>query len=81
MHIPVEKLNDRSLLALAELQMVEAQKKRLDALLKLQQRGHLTPSERVELQTLAQIYEDGLRRREQARAEAIRRGLIGPGSE
>jgi hypothetical protein len=81
MNIPVEKLNDRSLLALAELHMVEAQTKRLNALLKLQRAGQLTDFESAELRTLVHIYEDGLRRREQARAEAIRRGLILPDGE
>jgi uncharacterized protein YnzC (UPF0291/DUF896 family) len=81
MHIPVEKLSDLSLLALLELEMVEAQLKRLNKLLDLQKAGHLTKSEQIELKTLAHIYEDGIRRKEEARAEAIRRGLIKPDGE
>jgi hypothetical protein len=78
MYIPVENLNDRSLLALTQLEMVEAQSKRLNVLLGYQKDGKLTPSERVELQTLIHIYEDGLLRKAQAVVEAVRRGLIPP---
>jgi hypothetical protein len=78
MHIPIESLNDQGVLALTQLEMVEAQGKRLNVLLGYQKAGTLTPSERVELQALIHIYEDGQLRRAQAVVEAVRRGLIPP---
>jgi hypothetical protein len=78
MYIPVEHLNDQSLLALTELHMVEAQSKRLSVLLGYQKAGKLTASEQVELQALIHIYEDKMLRRSLAIIEAVRRGLIPP---
>jgi hypothetical protein len=78
MYIPVESLNDRSLLALTELHMVDAQSRRLGVLLAYQKAGTLTASERNELQVLTIIYEGGLLRKSQALAEAVKRGLLPP---
>ena len=49
---------------------------RLSELLDKQQAGMLTESEYSELQTLMQIYQEGLLRKATALSEAVKRGLI-----
>ena len=75
---PVRKLSDRKVLELADSMMVAKQDRRLSVLLGRQREGELTPPERVELMALMQVYQDGLLRKAQAIAEAVRRGLRGP---
>lgn len=76
---PVEEMNDAELLALAEGQMPWSQNRRMSLLLDKQQSYHgLTEVERVELQTLMQVYQEGTLRKARALAEAVRRGLRPP---
>ena len=75
---PVSELSNKEVLKLTELQMAPAQDRRLSRLLDRQQAGQLKAEERVELLTLMQIYQNGLLRKAQALAEAVRRGLREP---
>lgn len=63
---------------LADLQMDPAQDQRLSTLLDQQQARQLRAEERVELVALMQVYQEGLLRKAQALAEAVRRGLREP---
>lgn len=75
---PVSELSDKEVLKLTKLQMPPAQDRRLSRLLDRQQAGKLKAEERAELLTLMQVYQDGLLRKAQALAEAVRRGLREP---
>jgi hypothetical protein len=75
---PVVSLPNEELLVLTKLQMKPAQGQRLSELLKKQRESLLTESERPELLTLAQIYEQFWLRQSEALAEAVRRGLRQP---
>lgn len=75
---PISDLSDERVLALTELQMEPEQDARLSKLLDRQQAGILVEDERLELQTLMQIYQEGLLRKATALSEAVRRGLIEP---
>jgi hypothetical protein len=75
----VSDLTDEEIVALTELQMEPRQDVRLSELLDLldatlrerQQAGNLTESERPELQSLMQIYQEGMVRKAAAQAEAV----------
>lgn len=73
---PVSDLSDEQVLALTELQMEPDQDARLSELLDRQQAGILVENERLELQNLMQIYQEGLLRKAIALSEAVKRGLI-----
>ena len=75
---PMLALCDEQVLVLAELQMEPEQDARLSELLDRQQSGTLTEGERSELQTLMQVYQEGLLRKATALSEAVKRGLIEP---
>ena len=75
---PVEDLADAEVLVLTDLQLPAAQDQRLSTLLDRQQAGALTEQERAELVALFQPYPEGLLRKGQALAEAVRRGLREP---
>ncbi len=75
---PISNLSDEQVLTLTELQMEPDQDTRLSELLDLQQAGLLGEAERTELQTLMQIYQEGLLRKATALSEAVNRGLIEP---
>lgn len=75
---PIASLEDAEVIALTELQMESAEDQRLSLLLDRQQEGSLTESDRLELQTLMQIYQEGLLRKATALGEAVKRGLIEP---
>ncbi|MBG1268540.1 hypothetical protein [Nostoc sp. WHI] len=75
---PVFALSDEQVLVLTELQMESAQDARLSELLDRQQSGTLTENDRLELQTLMQVYQEGLLRKATALSEAVKRGLIEP---
>jgi hypothetical protein len=51
---------------------------RLSELLDHQQAGILVEGDRLELQTLMQIYQEGLFRKATALSEAVKRGLMEP---
>jgi hypothetical protein len=75
---PARELSDASVLALADSQMEPDLDKRLSVLLGKQQDGELLEVERRELAALMQAYQEGLLRKAQALAEAVRRGLMEP---
>ena len=75
---PVSALSDEQVMALTQLQMESEQDARLSDLLDRQQSGILTEIERIELQTLMQIYQEGLLRKATALSEAVKRGLMEP---
>jgi hypothetical protein len=75
---PIADISDEQVLALAELQMEPDQDTRLSELLDHQQAGLMTESERLELQALMQIYQEGLLRKATALGEAFKRGLVEP---
>ncbi|MDZ8259247.1 hypothetical protein [Nostoc sp. ChiQUE01b] len=75
---PVSILSDEQVLVLTELQMESEQDARLSELLDRQQSGTLTEGDRSELQTLMQVYQEGLLRKATALSEAVKRGLIEP---
>ncbi len=73
---PIAELSDEQVLALTKLQMEPEQDVRLSELLDRQQAGLLAEAERLELQALMQIYQEGLLRKATALSEAVKRGLI-----
>ena len=75
---PISALSNERVLLLTELQMEPAQDARLSELLDRQQAGSLTEEECSELQTLMQIYQEGLLRKATALSEAVKRRLIEP---
>jgi hypothetical protein len=78
---PVSNLSDGQVLALTELEMEPDQDIRLSELLDRQQAGLLLENERLELQSLMQIYQEGLLRKATALSEAVKRGLLEPLSQ
>lgn len=78
---PISNLSDEQVLALTELQMEPDQDARLSELLDRQQADLLAEDERLELQALMQIYQEGLLRKATALSEAVRRGLMEPLSQ
>ncbi|MBW4547916.1 MAG: hypothetical protein KME25_26250 [Symplocastrum torsivum CPER-KK1] len=75
---PISTLSDEQVIALTQLQMEPEQDARLSDLLDRQQSGILTETECKELQTLMQIYQEGLLRKATALSEAVKRGLMEP---
>jgi hypothetical protein len=75
---PIAEMTDDQVLALTQLQMEPTQDKQLSQLLDGQQAGLLTDAQQLELQTLMQIYQEGLLRKATALSEAVKRGLIEP---
>lgn len=78
---PISDLSDEQVFALTELQMEPDQDARLSELLDRQQEGLLAEDERLELQALMQIYQEGLLRKATALSEAVKRGLMEPLSQ
>jgi predicted transcriptional regulator len=78
---PISDLSDEQVFALTELQMEPDQDARLSELLDHQQAGLLAEDERLELQALMQIYQEGLLRKATAFSEAVKRGLMEPLSQ
>lgn len=74
----LSKLSNEALLKLAKLEMSPPDNERLSALLYQQQAQALADPERLELAQLMRIYQDGLLRKAQALAEAVKRGLLAP---
>lgn len=75
---PLSALSNEQVLTLTELQMEPEQDARLSELLDRQQAGNLAENERLELQTIIQIYQEELLRKATALSEAVKRGLIPP---
>jgi hypothetical protein len=78
---PISDLPDEQVLALTDLQMEPDQDVCLSKLLDRQQAGLLTEDERLELQILMQIYQEGLLRKATALSEAVKRRLMEPLSQ
>ncbi len=72
----IAELSDDQILALTKLEMTSEQDSRLSLLLDHQQSGLLTEAESTELQTLMQVYKEGLLRKATALEEAVKRHLI-----
>ncbi len=75
---PIEKLSDQEILQVAERRMENLQGKRFSQLLTRQNAGKLSEAERLELAALLQVSQEGMLRKAQALAEAVRRGLRAP---
>src|SRR5215471_8531880 len=74
----ISKLPGGEIVSLTESRMEPEADVRLSALLRRQQAGDLSESERAELASLMRDYEIGLLRQSQAMVEAVRRGLRPP---
>ena len=72
---PLAQLSDKAIGALTQLEMSPDNDSKLSELLYEQQAGPLSEVERMEMARLMQIYQDGLLRKAQALAEAVKRGL------
>jgi hypothetical protein len=75
---PVTSMSDGEVMALAQVQMVPQQGKRLDHLLAKQREDQLTAAEQSEILALIQRYHRLWIRQSEALAEAVRRGLRVP---
>jgi hypothetical protein len=75
---PVVDLTDEQVMALTQLEMEPLQDAKLSNLLDKQQAGNLESREPEELESLMQIYREGLLRKATALAEAVKRGLMEP---
>jgi hypothetical protein len=75
---PGASLTDAQVLALSDLQLTPSQDRRFSALLERQQAGTATETERSELASLMQLYQESLLRKALALQEAVRRGLREP---
>ena len=76
--VPITDLSNEEVMALTELQLKPDQDQRLSLLLDRQQAGLLTQTENQDLQTLMQMYQEGLLRKATALSEAVQRGLMAP---
>lgn len=72
------QLPDDAVLRWAESQLGPSEDRRLSLLLSKQQDANLSEREQGELAALMQAYQEGLLRKAQALAEAVRRGLMEP---
>jgi hypothetical protein len=75
---PVADLTDEQVMALTKLEMEPLQDAKLSTLLDKQQAGSLESGEPEELESLMQVYREGLLRKATALAEAVNRGLMEP---
>jgi hypothetical protein len=75
---PPSSWTDQEVLANADLEMPDADDKRLSELLDRQKSGLLANGEQAELAGLMELYQLGLLRKAQALREAVRRGLREP---
>jgi uncharacterized membrane protein YheB (UPF0754 family) len=76
--IPVTAMADNMLLATSKMMMDDKQQDRMAILLNKQQDAQLDATEILELSLLLYRYDEGSRRKAEALAEAVRRGLIPP---
>lgn len=74
----LSKLSNEAILKLTQLEMSQPDNQRLSELLYQQQAHALSDPQRLELAHLMRIYQDGLLRKAQALAEAVKRGLLVP---
>jgi hypothetical protein len=76
--IPVSEMSDKALLATSQMLMDDKQQERMAHLLTKQQTVPLDATESLELSLLLHRYDEGSRRKAEAVAEAVQRGLIPP---
>lgn len=76
--MPVASMSDKALLATSQMVMDDKQQDRMAHLLAKQQNAPLDATENLELSLLLHRYDEGSRRKVEALAEAVRRGLIPP---
>ena len=74
----VEDLSDEEVLALTQLQFTSSQQKTFSRLLKKKRENLLTAKEKLQLDELMRVYENGLLRKSKALRVAVQRGLIPP---
>ena len=74
----IRQCDDDDVLKLCELQLSASDDHRLSELLQQQQAEPLATREQAELDSLMQVYQEGLVRKAEALREAVRRGLRGP---
>lgn len=74
----VEDLSDAEVLALTELKFSPTQQKNFSRLLKKNREKLLNPKDKIQLDELMRIYENGLLRKSKALRVAVERGLIPP---
>lgn len=75
---PVEMLSDEQILALADMQLEEAEQAQLSNLLALNRNDKITSDEKQRLDELLEIYQRGMVRKAQALQVAVERGLRSP---
>ncbi len=75
---PVADLTDEQVMALTQLEMEPLQDAKLSNLLDKQQACTMEIGEPEELESLMQVYREGLLRKATALAEAVKRGLMEP---
>jgi hypothetical protein len=75
---PVDAMSEKSLLATSQMTMDDKQQDRMAHLLAKQRNAPLDATENLELSLLLHRYDEGSRRKAEALAEAVRRGLIPP---
>jgi hypothetical protein len=75
---PVAAWSDAEVIAAADLDMTEDDNQRFSELLYRQQAGTLTPADAAELAGRMEQYQEGLLRKAEGIAEAVRRGLRPP---
>lgn len=75
---PVTAWSDDEVVAAADLDMTEDDNQRLSDLLYRQQAETLTPADATELASRMEQYQEGLLRKAEGIAEAVRRGLRPP---
>jgi hypothetical protein len=71
-------LSDDEVLRLTELQLTPTQQKNFSRLLKKNRENLATAKDKIQLNELMQIYENGLLRKSKALRVAVQRGLIPP---
>lgn len=74
----IEDLSDEEVLALTELQLSPTQQKLFSQLLRKNREKLLTAKDKIRLDELMRIYENGLLRKSKALRVAVERGLIPP---
>jgi hypothetical protein len=75
---PVDQLPDSEVLAAAEMQLPKSQQQELSDLLADQRESQLNEAGRTRLDTLMEIYQQGMVRKAQAIKVAVERGLMPP---
>ena len=73
--LPIESLSDERVLELCDLQMTDAQQAELSELLARNRENQLSGDDLAHLETLMQIYRQGLVRKAEALKVAVQRGL------